>query len=104
MSNVFAHVKTYRNTANHLPAYECSHIPSLIAQHSGTATKYWRHAKSSVKCLSVQVYASLSLKIFLAMENTEPHAEQLVCKNITALILQGHFCLPKIGLSIIFLG
>lgn len=71
----FAGMKTYRNTANHLPTYERSHVPSLIAQYLGIVTKYWRHAKSSVKCLSLQVYASLSLKISLAMENIESHAE-----------------------------
>lgn len=72
MSNVFAHVETYRNTANCVPTYERSHVPSLIAQHAGTATKYCRHAKSSVKWFSVQVYASLSLKTLLATENAEP--------------------------------
>lgn len=83
MSNVFAHVETYRNRANHLPAYERSHVLSLTAQHSGTATKYCRHAKSSVfLCEFMLLY---SLKILLAMENTEPCAERLVCKNVTAL-------------------
>lgn len=98
MSNVFLDVKTYRNTqTTSLPCFQSHAL-------SGTATKYWRHAKSSMKCLSVWVYASLSHKILLAMKNTETHAEHLVCKNITALILQGHFCSLKTGLSIILLG
>lgn len=61
----------------------------FIAQHSGAVTKHWSQARSCVKCLSVPVYASLSIKILLAVENTELHAEHLVCMNMTALSIAG---------------
>lgn len=61
----------------------------LTAQHSGAVTKHWRHAQSSVKCLSVPVYASLSIKIFLAMENTELYTEHFECKSTTAVSIAG---------------
>lgn len=71
LSNVFEHVKTYRNTTNHLLAYEYSHVSQFYWTALRNCHKIPEISKTSVKCLSVQVYTSLSLKILLAMENTE---------------------------------
>lgn len=57
--------------------------------------------------ISAQVCASLCLKIMLITGNAGQCAENLLCKNITALpsaVLQGSSCPLKTGLSSGFLG